>query len=409
MREVPNFQTRPLWMEVSAHKLRNNWNAVRNAAGHGIEVLAVVKADAYGHGSRECAPVLAAAGARWIGVTSVEEGVAVRQALGKLPREVEPRILVMCGVWAREARACITHQLTPVVWESYQLAMLEEAAQRERLLPRDLAVHIEIDTGMSRVGVPPGPALDKLFDHFKPNSMLRCEGIMTHLASAEDNAGQQNSAQIAVFHQAVKQSAKAKPELIHIGNTSSVDGNVVQSWLPQLAKSIGAAAMTRTGLGLYGYESPLTAGPHHLHVTPVMTWKTRIVSMRNVPAGTSIGYSATFIAPSDLRLALLPVGYADGFRRELSSSNASQDQTSKPGGDVLIHGTRAPIIGRVSMDLTVVDITRIPSANIGDEAVLLGTQGSETITADNHATLAGTIPYEILCGISDRVPRILVD
>lgn len=385
-------------MEVSAQRLRDNWNAVRRAAGPEIDVIAVVKADAYGHGSRECAPVLTEAGARWIGVTSVEEGVAVRQAVGKLPREQEPRILVMCGVWAREARACITHQLTPVVWESYQLAMLEEEAQRQRLLERDLAVHVEIDTGMSRVGVAPGKALDTLLAHFTQKSMLRCEGVMTHLASAEDTAGPQNAAQIAVFRDAVKQCAKVKPEIVHIGNTSSVDGDVVQGWLPELARSVGARAMTRTGLALYGYESPLTAGEHHVRVSPAMTWKTRVVSLRDVAAGTSVGYSATFVAPRAMRLALLPVGYADGFRRELSSH-----------GHVLIRGERAHIVGRVSMDLTVVDVSSIPGVNVGDEVVLIGSQGRETIGADDHAIIAETIPYEILCGISDRVPRILVE
>ncbi|MBS1815179.1 MAG: alanine racemase [Acidobacteria bacterium] len=398
MREVPNFQTRPLWMEVSASRLRANWNAVRKAAGVSIDVIAIVKADAYGHGSRECAPVFAQAGARWLGVTSVEEGIAVRQALGVLPRDHEPRILIMCGVWQREARFCITHQLTPVVWEPYQLAMLEEEARRQRLLPRDLAVHLEIDTGMSRQGAMPGAALDKLLAHFTPKSMLRLEGVMTHLASAEDTAGMQNAAQIEVFRDAVKQCAKARPEIIHIGNTSSVDGNVVQPWLPQLAKSIGAKAMTRAGLALYGYELPLTAGSSLVLTQPAMEWKTRIVSMRSVATGTSIGYSATFTAPEPMRLALLPVGYADGFRRELSSR-----------GSVLIRNRRAPIVGRVSMDLTVVDVTHIPSAEVGDEVLLIGTRGSEHIDANDHATIAETIPYEILCGISDRVPRILVD
>lgn len=385
-------------MEISAAKLRANWNAVRKAVGPAIDVIAVVKADAYGHGSRECAPVFAEAGAHWLGVTSVEEGIAVRQALGKLPREREPRILVMCGVWAREARFCITHQLTPVVWEPYQLALLEEEARRQRLHPRDLAVHVEMDTGMSRQGVMPGAPLDALLAEFTKHSMLRLEGVMTHLASAEDISGPQNEEQIAVFQKAVIQCAKLRPEIVHIGNTSSVDGNVAQPWLPRLAKSVGAKAMMRAGLALYGYALPLTGGSSALHVSPAMEWKTRAVSLRNVSAGTRVGYSATFVAPDAMKLALLPVGYADGFRRELSGRGA-----------VLVRGVCAPIVGRVSMDLTIVDVTHVPGVQIGDEVVLIGTRGKERITADDLAAIAGTIPYEILCGISDRVPRILVD
>lgn len=396
MREVPSHQTRPVWTEISSSALMSNFRSVRSAAQ--MDVLAVVKADAYGHGSRECSPILVQAGARWLGVTSVEEGVAVRQAVGKLPQSMAPRILVMCGVWLREARTCITHQLTPVVWEPYQLTMLEEEARAQRLIARDLAVHLEIDTGMSRQGVVPGAALEALLTRFTPDSPLRLEGVMTHLASAEDTAGPQNAAQIAVFHEGVKQCAKHKPEILHIGNTPAVDGDVVQGWLPQLARSIGATAMTRTGLALYGYTIPLTAGQHHVHTRPPLTWKTRIVSLRDVVAGTSVGYSATFIAPHAMKLALLPVGYADGYRRELSSR-----------GYVLLRGQKAPIVGRVSMDLTVIDVSAIKTPQVGEEVVLLGSQGSERIGVDELAETAQTIPYEILCGISDRVPRLVVE
>lgn len=399
MRDVPTHQTRPVWAEVSTSRLRANLRAVQQAAGEAIDVLAVVKADAYGHGARECAPVLTAAGARWLGVTSVEEGVAVRQSLGILPQGMAaPRILVMCGVWAGEAEACIAHGLTPVVWEPYHLDLLEAAAKRRGMAAQSLPVHVEIDTGMSRQGVFPGRSFDALLARIPATSPLKIEGVMTHLASAEDTAGPQNAEQAGVFRMAVEQAATVRPQIIHVGNTSSVDGDVVQPWLPELAASVGARAMTRTGLALYGYASPLTAGAHHLHLLPSLTWKTRVVSLREVETGTRIGYSATFTAARAMRLALLPVGYADGLRRELSSTGA-----------VLIHGKRAPIVGRVSMDLTIVDVTEIPGVAIGDEAVLLGVQGEERIGAEEHASLAGTIPYEVLCAISDRVPRLLVD
>lgn len=398
MREVPTHQTRPIWAEVSTSRLVQNLYTTQAIAGDQIDLLAVVKADAYGHGAVECAPVLVAAGAKWLGVTSVEEGIAVRRALGILPQGVMPRILVMCGVWLGEAEACIAHRLTPTVWDPLHLDLLEEAARKQNLPAHRFPVHLEIDTGMSRQGVFAGAPLEKLLERLAGDTPLMLEGVMTHLASAEDTAGTQNGEQEAVFRRAVLQAARLRPTILHAGNTSAVDGVVVQPWLPQLAESVGARAMTRTGLALYGYAMPLTLGDHQLHLAPVLTWKTRVISLRHVDAGTHVGYSGTFTAQRLTRLALLPVGYADGFRRSLSSV-----------GSVLIHGQRVPIAGRVAMDLTVVDVTDLPKVQVGDEVVVLGSQGEQQISAEEHAMLAQTISYEILCGISDRVPRILVD
>ena len=414
MRSVAQNHTRPIWAEISAGSLRSNFAALRHAAGEHVEVLAVIKANAYGHGATDCAPLLAGAGARWLGVTSAEEGIAVRASLGILPQGMAPRVLVMCGIWPGEEAACIDRGLTPVVWEPYHLDLLEAEARRRSMRPRSVAVHAEIDTGMARQGVPPGPLLDRLLARFTPDSPLLLEGVMTHLASTEVVDDPQNQVQTIAFAEALAQVARAglTPTWVHAGNTSSTDSGYVPRDLPALAEGIGARAMTRAGLALYGYALPLTrehstASPlvHHQlnHLHPVMTWKTRIVSLREVARGDTIGYNATFVAPSAMRLALLPVGYADGFRRGLSSSN------SHPGGDVILHGQRVPILGRVSMDLTVVDVSAIPQAAIGDEVVLLGAQGEAVVGADEHATLAGTSVYEVLCGISDRVLRVVVE
>ncbi len=370
-------------------------------------MLAVVKANAYGHGATECAPVLAGAGARWLGVTSVEEGVAVRGALGILPQALSPRVLVMCGIWPGEEAACIDRGLTPVVWEPYHLDLLETEAMRRGMPPRSLAVHAEIDTGMARQGVTPGALLDRLLLRFTHDSPLALEGVMTHLASTECADDPQNAGQMRGFAAALEQVCLAglRPRLVHAGNTSSTDSGLALRALPALAAQFGAQAMTRAGLALYGYALPLGGGEPHLQpaLQPAMTWKTRIISLREVHAGDTIGYNAAFVATQDMRLALLPVGYADGYRRGLSSSNRL------PGADVLLHGRRAPVIGRVSMDLTIVDVTAIPEAAIGDEAVLMGADGPEHVGADDHARLAGTSVYEVLCGISDRVPRVVVE
>jgi alanine racemase len=413
MRSVTQNHTRPIWAEISAGSLRSNYAFLSEVAGTNVEVLAVVKADAYGHGAKDCAPVLAAAGARWLGVTSTEEGLAVRASLGILPQGMAPRVLVMCGIWPGEEAACIDRNLTPVVWEPYHLDLLEAEARHRGMGPRSVAVHAEIDTGMARQGVAPGALLERLLARFTPESPLLLEGVMTHLASTEVVDDPQNQLQTIAFAEALAQVSTAglKPAWVHAGNTSSTDSGYVPRDLPALAESIGAQAMTRAGLALYGYALPLSregngdaAAPKHAldALRPAMTWKTRIISLREVGAGDTIGYNAAFVATKPMRLALLPVGYADGFRRGLSSSN------KHPGGDVLIRGQRVPIIGRVSMDLTIVDVSAIPDATIGEEVVLLGRQDT-FVGADEHAALAGTSVYEVLCGISDRVLRVVVE
>ena len=407
MRSVPQNHTRPIWAEISALRVRANFAALLAAGGPSIEMLAVVKANAYGHGAAECAPVLAAAGARWLGVTSAEEGVAVRSALSARYPQSAPRVLVMCGIWPGEQAACIDRALTPVVWEPYHLDLLEGEARLRGMPPRSLPVHVEIDTGMARQGVAPGDALDRLLLRFTPDSPLSLEGVLTHLASTECAGDPQNERQMRDFAAALHQLQRAglRPSLVHAGNTSSTDSGLVRRLLPAIAAQSGARAMTRAGLALYGYALPIEGDEPQLGpaLQPAMTWKTRVISLRDVQAGDTVGYNAAFVATDAMRLALLPVGYADGFRRGLSSS------TGTPGGSVLLHGRRAPVLGRVSMDLTIVDVSAIPQTVIGDVAVLLGTDGDEHILADEHARIAGTSVYEVLCGISDRVPRIVME
>ena len=380
-----------VWAEVSLAALAANYRRLRAASGD-AELLAVVKADAYGHGAVACAPALVQAGAQWLGVTDAVEGIAVRAALPKNgPKSA--RILVMRGLLAEECDAALNAGLTPGVWTLAQLGALEAAAIR--LGVKEIAVHLEIDTGMSRQGVSLAE-LAKLLARFTKGSPLKLEGVMTHFASAEDVASPKNAAQMKVFAQAVEQvrAAGLQPEWIHAGSTSTVDAGVALPGLREIAR--GAKLMCRTGIGLYGYALPLVGAASHLRgeLEPVLAWKTQILSVQDVAAGARIGYSGSYTAGKPMRLALLPVGYADGLRRELSNA-----------GDVLIAGKRARIVGRVSMDVTIVDVTGIAGVNAGDEVAIFGTQGNERITADDHARIAETIPYEILCGIAARVSR----
>lgn len=398
------------WIEIAEQRLTENYRTaaaiVARESGVNAGLLAVIKANGYGHGTALCAPVLARAGAGWLGVTDAAEGVAVRSALtaSGIAAEAQPRVLVMCGHLPEDAPAIVQHGLTPVVWTGAQLQALA-AVVRERAV----AVHVEVDSGMSRQGVSV-EHLPALLRMIAAEPRLRLEGVMTHFASAEVADSEQTSGQREQFEAAMRIVAEegARPAWVHAGNTSAIDNGAdggTLAWLGKLAASTGSQAMVRSGLGLYGHCLPLEglvasdgADTARLHdvIAPVMTWKTRIIGLSEVEAGARIGYSGTFVAEKKMRLALLPVGYADGLRRELSCS------TGNKGGWVMIGGRSAGIVGRVSMNLTTVDVTDWKEVAVGDEVVLLG----EGVTAEDHAALAGTIPYEILCGM--RAPLVLV-
>lgn len=399
------------WIEVSERRLTENYRTaaavVAREAGMDATLLAVIKANGYGHGASLCAPVLAHAGAAWLGVTDAAEGIAVRSSLTAAGIELasQPQILIMSGHLPEDAVAIVQHRLTPAVWTREQLQALAAAAGNQ-----PIPVHVEIDTGMSRQGVVVGDVLRDLLRSIAAEPRLRLEGIMTHFASAEVADSEQTRAQRKQFEGAMRLlgEEKTRPRWVHAGNTSTIDNGAddgTLAWLGRLAAQAGAKAMVRSGLGLYGHCLPLEGlvasdgeGTARLHqaITPVMTWKTRIIGLNEIEPGTQVGYNGTFVAARPMRLALLPVGYADGLRRELSCSTWNlEGSTGTRGGWVMIGAHRAPIIGRVSMNLTTVDVTEIPGIAVGNEVVLLG----EGITAEDHAILAGTIPYEILCGI----------
>jgi alanine racemase len=389
------------WVEIDETRLVENYRLVRDAAGVGTDVLAVVKADAYGHDLEQCAVALARAGALWLGVADAAEGVQAKRALqtaGIARDAVE--VLVMCGVLRDEAAAVAEHRLTPVLWTREQVAWLAEAVGARTPTMR---VHVEVETGMGRQGVRPGAELGQLLHAIQSSDVLELDGICTHFSSAEVAGSLRTRDQRQQFQAAIAQvrAAGLKPRWIHAGSSSTVDVSEDAAWLEAQAGASGAQAMVRCGLALYGYAlEPSNAEGHeaasHIRakLKPMMTWKTRILDVRDVAAGETIGYSATFTAKHAMRVALLPVGYADGLRRELSGSD------ERAGGWVVVRGAdgsdkRAPIVGRISMNLTTVDVTAIAGVHVGDEAVLLG----DGVTADDHARIAGTIPYEILCGV----------
>ena len=374
------------WIEVSEERLAENFRVLAEAVGAETQVLAVVKANAYGHGADLCAVALVRAGARWLGVADACEGVPVRRALDAAGLVAE--ILVMCGLIPEDVALIAEHRLTPVVWTVEQASLLRGCA--------GVRVHVEIDTGMGRQGVRPGAELDAVLDAISAAGIV-LDGVMTHFCAAEVVGSELTRMQERRFETAVGQVRARGLRLgwVHAGSSSSVDNPARDGdWLLDLAKSVGARAMVRCGISLYGYCLPVEECgelPPRVRAAlkPVMQWKTRVLDVRDVAEGESIGYNAMFRATQPMRVALLPVGYSDGLRRGLSSTNV------RPGGWVMLGGKPAAILGRISMNLTTVDVSGIDGVQVGDEVVLLG----DGVTADDHARLAGTISYEILCGV----------
>jgi len=393
---------RPCWVEIRTRSLEENFRLLVSLAAGQAELLAIVKADAYGHSLELCAPAAVRAGARWLGVNSVEEGVAARSLCS------ESGILVIGGVFAGQGAAVVEHGLTAVVWEPDQFDELEGAARAAGAGTGSVPVHLEIDTGMSRQGVSPD-GLAPFLARLGPGSALRLEGVMTHLFAADEADGRLTSEQLARLDQAMRQIENfgLYPDWLNVGNSAALLSGEAGR-IEILAGRHGMKAMLRPGLALYGLAprfdpcfepgtEPEGVAAAIAALQPVLSWKTQVVGVRAVPAGAVVGYNGTFLATEPMRLALLAVGYADGLDRRLGNRFS-----------LLVRGQRAPLVGRISMDQAVVDVTEIAGVEAGDEVVILGEQGGESITAFDLAEAAGTIPWEIFTRIGARVRRIAV-
>ncbi len=378
---------RPTWVEISLTALQNNFATLRDYCAPEAGICCVVKADAYGHGAVECARALEKEGAMWFGVTSTDEGIELRNG------GITGRILLMTGFWRGEEELVVKHDLTPAVWEWWHIELLEDAA--ERLGHETVPVHVKVDTGMARLGIALAD-LGLFCQMLKDAQHVVTEGLFTHFASSEVIDAPDVDAQTARFDDAVMTVIESglSPVYYHMANSAAI------ATRPKTWKN-----MVRPGLSLYGYFLPLlsaiTGIPDaslELPVKPVLSWKTRILTVRDVPARTPVGYNGSYVTQSPSRIAVLPVGYADGLSRHLSSR-----------GRVIVRDDYAAIIGNVAMDLTTIDVTGIPGVDVGDEVILLGQSARRKITAWEHAGHASTIPYEVLCGISRRVPRRYVE
>ena len=391
------MSTRPCWVEISTRALEDNYRFLANLAGPAVDLLAVVKANAYGHSLSICAPALVRAGASWLGVTSVEEGIEARRLCH------DARILVISGAFPGQGQAIIGNKLTAVVWESWQFDELESAARSAGV--RSISVHLEIDTGMSRQGVELH-AIVPLLARFRRDFPLRLEGVMTHLFAADEADGRVTEEQLKRMDEALSliNSARVHPGVLNVGNSAALLAGQASA-IAELASRHKMKALMRPGLALYGlipeYDPPFeqaeppTLGHAQRELRPVLAFKSQVASVRSVPAGAVVGYNGTFVATEPMRLALIAAGYADGLDRKLGNRFST-----------LVHGQRAPLVGRVSMDQSVIDVTEIPDVAVGDEVVLIGRQGDEAISAFDHAHAADTIPWEIFTRIGQRVPRV---
>jgi alanine racemase len=368
------------WVEVSRAQIGANFDAIRQTVGADVEVMPVVKADAYRHGAVEVSRVLEEHGARWLAVSNTDEGVALRDA------GIRTRILVMADFLPFTREALLSYNLTPVIHSLADLAELDRlAVQRNQRVP----FHLKIDTGMGRLGTRASAAEIAEAVLAAPN--IELEGLMTHFASAGNYQDNQTDEQVALFEKIVANLATAgvSPALLHLSSTIPIAYHRQRAW----------RGMVRPGHAIYGYVSPArgNAPPQSLQVRPALTWRATILSVKDLPAGSVVGYGAMFRTQNPVRLAILAAGYADGIPHRLSNR-----------GSVIVNGKLAPMVGAVSMDLTTVDVTASPEVKVGDAVTLLGSEQDISIDAQEIAKLAGTISYSVLCGIHARVKRIYV-
>jgi len=369
---------RPTWAEISLDNLVHNFRVTREAVGTGVAIMAAVKADAYGHGAVQCARALEGAGAAWLGVALPEEGLALRDAGIAVP------ILCLGGLWEGQEESIIAHRLTPAIFRLDILDRLNSVARASGIV---VDYHLKVDTGMGRLGVPCAE-LDCFMDGVARFQNLRLDGVMTHLASADcEDQNEFTERQINLFEKAgeLVRNRGHKPRWIHVANSAGAH-----------AYPHARGNLVRLGGVLYGLWRDVTnRSVAPLDWLPVMSLHSRVMLMKTAPAGSPLGYGGTFVTARESRIATIAIGYDDGLRRELSNR-----------GRVIVRGQMAPIVGRISMDLTLVDVTDIEGATVGDEVAIIGSLGPAQITAEEVAAQVGTISYEVTCGISSRVQRI---
>jgi alanine racemase len=396
---LPKFQGRPVWAEVSTSALTHNLRAIRsyvNPAGEKRKsprmVLSIVKGNGYGHGGPQVAKILDKAGSEWFGVTCTAEGMGVRKAGVRKP------VLVLTSFWPGEEPHLIQYDLTAVVHRCDQLTSLDRAAARaKRSQGKKVSFHLKIDTGMNRIGIS-SRDVECFARQYAKCRHLQLGGVMTHFASSEAFGpaaqGLQTREQEERFYVALEHLQKLgiDPGIVHLANSAAIASRP-ETW----------GDMVRPGVILYGYHpgydpaEQREEAERRLPLKPVMSLRTRIISLRSVPAGSGVGYGAKFVAQRPSVIGVLAAGYGDGVHRSLGNR-----------GCVLVRGQLAPIVGIVSMDVTMIDVTDVASAAVGDVVTLYGRDGEQLHPANLVARSIGTVTSDLLCAVSARVPRLYV-
>ena len=368
------------WVEISRSQLAANYRSVCGVVGPDVEVMPVVKADAYRHGAVPVSETLIEQGARFLAVSNVDEGVQLRDA------GIRSRILVMADFLPNARRALLEHELTPVLHSLDDVRELEALALQQ---DRQIHFHLKIDSGMGRLGTRAEAADIAAVLGNCPH--VRLQGLMTHFASVTDFSVDQTSGQERYFFDLVAtlQQAGIRPTYLHLSSTGAIAYRRSEAW----------GSLVRPGHAIYGYVSPSrgSAPPSLLQVKPALAWKAAVLTVKDIPEGSLVGYGGMFRAAKPMRIAVLAVGYADGVSHRLGNR-----------GRVIACGQYASIIGAVSMDVTTIDVTHCPQIRVGDAVTLLGSEGEVRIDAQDIAKIAGTISYNVLCAISSRVRRVYV-
>jgi alanine racemase len=397
-KSLRNLNSRPIWAEVSLSALAENFRAIRKFVNPATEkrqaprkILSIVKGNGYGHGGPEVAKALEKAGSDWFGVTCTEEGIAVREAGVRKP------ILVLTSFWRGEEERLLEYKLTAVIHRCEQLEKLDRAAGRyvAKRGRKPVGFHLKMDTGMNRLGIAPSD-VECFARQLGKCRNLELGGVFTHFASSEvlgnTRTGEQTRQQEERFYAAVERlrGLGIDPGIVHLANSAAIVTRP-ETW----------ADMVRPGAILYGYHpgyDPVEQRPEieaRLPLKAVMSLRTRIISIRNIPVGAGVGYNEKFIAQRPSRIAVLAAGYGDGIHRSLGNK-----------GTVLVRGVDTPIVGIISMDVTMIDVTDIPGAAIGDVATVYGTDGKQVRPANVIARSLGTVTSDLLCAVSARVPRV---
>lgn len=371
-------QTHRCWAEINLHALRHNLLWIRQRAGHGVKVMTVVKADAYGHGLKPIAAWLMQNGTDLFGVANLEEARAIRRVGPGWP------ILMLGACLPHEVDLALRDHVMPTISSIEEAACFARAARRRNVTCR---VHVKVDTGMGRLGVPHAAAVD-LVSRMTRLKGVEVEGLYTHFASAEDNPGF-TRLQRERFQKVRKglHTARIPIPLVHASHSAGL-----------LHEPDGTCNLVRPGLLVYGIAPPgwrVAAAGLEDQLEPALSFHCRVALVKGIRKGAPLSYGGTFVAPRKMRIATITCGYGDGYLR--SGSNRAH---------VLIRGERCAVVGRITMDQSLVDVSALRSVSPGDETVLIGRQGSNCISANDLAEWCGTVPWEIFTSISYRVPRI---